>query len=108
MLFVQVSVGIWLSNKEDCERMYRLYHRLCNSTMPLNWLHAATKFKTTKINFEGLFRLVRKLEPTKITRHTVLAAVSFLVIHRMPIFIIHGYRFVAPTQFSKLPWVKIC
>ena len=26
------------SNKEDRERVYRLDHRLCSSTMPLDWL----------------------------------------------------------------------
>ena len=34
---------------------------------------AITKFKTTKINFEGLFGLSTKLDPTKITHHTIFS-----------------------------------
>ena len=37
MLFLQVPVGMGLSNKEDRERMYRLHHRLY-SAMPMDWL----------------------------------------------------------------------
>ena len=34
----------------------------CHAT-PLDWLLAVTKFKTTKINFEGLFGLSTKIRP---------------------------------------------
>ena len=56
------------SNKKiasEIERVYRLHHHFAGCHAPE--LNAATKFKTTKINFGGLFGL-----STKITRYTVL------------------------------------
>ena len=69
MLFVQVSVGIYglVLNKEDCERMYRLHHRLCSSATPLDWL-LSRNLKPRKLILRAF---PRKLDPTKITRHTV-------------------------------------
>ena len=52
MLFIQVSVGIWLSNKEDRERMYRLHHRLCSSATPLDWL-LSQNLKLRKLIFKA-------------------------------------------------------
>ena len=60
-LFVQVSA----SNEEDCEGVYITSSLVQQCHAP--GLVAITKFKTMKINFEGLFRL-----STKITRHTVV------------------------------------
>ena len=45
-------------------------HCLC-SAMPLDWV-AITKFKTMKINSEGLLWLSTKLAPPKITRHDTI------------------------------------
>ena len=65
MLFVQVFVVVIKKIVSEIERVYRLHHRLCQ--VPRPELIAATKFKTTKINFGGLFGL-----STKIIRYTVV------------------------------------
>ena len=70
MLFVQVSVGIWLSNKEDRERVYRLHHRFCSSATPLDWL-LSRNLKPRKLILRAFSDFPRKLDPTKIIRHAV-------------------------------------
>ena len=71
MLFVQVSTDsylVWLSNKEDREQDWvrvLMTSSLVQCHTPV--LIAVTKFKTTKINSEGLLWL-----STKITCHTVV------------------------------------
>ena len=62
MLFVQVSAG--MLNKEDRERdRARVLIYYTSSLMQCHapGLVAITKFKTTKINFEGLFELSTKI-----------------------------------------------
>ena len=74
LLFVQVSVGIWLSNKEDRERVYRLYHHLCSSATLelLDWLLS----RNLKPRFKAFSDFPRKLDLTKITRHMVYLKVT--------------------------------
>ena len=66
---------IWLtcSNKEDRERLYRLHHRLCSTATPapLYWL-LSRNLKPRKLILSAFSDFPRKLDPTKITRLTVL------------------------------------
>ena len=61
MLFVQVFVVYVVTKKiaSEIERVYRLHHHFAGYHAPE--LIAATKFKTTKINFGGLFGLSTKI-----------------------------------------------
>ena len=57
MLFVQVFVTKKIAS--EIEHVYRLHHHFAGCHAPE--LIAATKFKTTKINFGGLFGLSTKI-----------------------------------------------
>ena len=61
MLFIQVFVVALVIKKiaSEIERVYRLHHHFAGCHAPE--LIAATKFKTTKINFGGLFGLSMKI-----------------------------------------------
>ena len=50
--------------------MYRLHHRLCSSATPLDWL-LSRNLKPRKLILRAFSDFPRKLDPTKITRHTV-------------------------------------
>ena len=53
MLFVQPSLfAVMRKTEREIERVYQLHRRLC-SAMPMDGA-AVTKFKSTKINSEGL------------------------------------------------------
>ena len=59
MLSVQVSVVVTKKIASEIERVYRLHHHFAGCHAPE--LIAATKFKTTKINFGDLFGLSTKI-----------------------------------------------
>ena len=59
MLFVQVFVVVIKKIASEIERVYRLHHHFAGCHAPE--LIAATKFKTTKIKFGGLFGLSTKI-----------------------------------------------
>ena len=59
--------------------MYRLYHRLCSSATPLDWL-LSRNLKQRKLIFRAFSDFPRKLAPMKITRHTVIPTWSILVL----------------------------
>ena len=59
MLFVQVFVVVTKKVVSEIERVYQLHHHFAGCHTPK--LIAATKFKTTKINFGGLFGLSMKI-----------------------------------------------
>ena len=54
----------------DRERMHRLHHRLCSSATPLYWL-LSRNLKPRKLILRAFSDFPRKLNPAKITRHTV-------------------------------------
>ena len=64
---------IWLSIKQRRSRD----HRLCRSATPLDWL-LSRNLKPRKLILRAFFYFPRKLDPTKITRHTVCKSVPFL------------------------------
>ena len=62
MLFVEVFIVVIKKIESEIERVYRLHHRLCRvPACHAPELIAATKFKTTKINFGGLSGLSTKI-----------------------------------------------